>query len=273
MESLIEKRYRIESIKRLAETFLGKKNFNWWAIFYASLIFIVASWLPDGIAQLVRGEWFEGIYKTIVSLIILLFIGFRLKEAIKYKGKIEVIRESPAPVKALVIFLSRLSMNKTLEDREIDDIEEAINNRSFSENFLLNKTWEMPILSIKHHYSKLEYLYVITSSGEDGTFRLMGTFKKVVKYLFPSVEVMELTPEGIKFEDIKQVFEAIEKFYSEVKEKGIREKEVIVDITGGQKTNSIAAAIATLALGRQFQYISTIDKTIYSYDVGYFEEE
>lgn len=273
MKSPIERRHQAERLKRLAETFLGKKNFSWWTIFYASLIFIVTGWLPDGIAELIRGEWFGGIYKTIVSLFILLFIGFRLKEAIEYKSKIEVISESPAPVRALAIFLSKLSMNKTIQDKEITGIEQELNNNSFTENFLVNKTWEMPVLAIKHHSSELKYLYVITSSGPDGSSQLMPTFKKVVNYLFPPVEVIELIKGGIDFEDIKKVFEAIEKFYSEVKEKGINKKEVIVDITGGQKTNSIAASIATLTLGRQFQYVSTRDKRVLSYDVGYFEEE
>lgn len=75
--------------------------------------------------------------------------------------------------------------------------------------------------------------------------------------------MIELIKGGIDFENIEEVFEAIEKFYSEVKEKGIAEKEVIVDITRCQKTNSLAASIATFALGRRFQYVSTRDKKFF----------
>lgn len=104
MKSPIKRRFQNERLKRLAETYIGRKNFGWWAIFYASLIFIVTGWLPDGIAELIREEWFEGIYKIIFSLVILLFIGFRLKGAVEYKSKIEVISEQPAKVKTLAIF-------------------------------------------------------------------------------------------------------------------------------------------------------------------------
>jgi hypothetical protein len=273
MKNPIEKRLQTERLKRLAETFVGKKNFSWWALFYASLIFIVTGWLPDGIAELLRREWVGGSYKTIASLAILLFIGFRFKEAFKYKGKIEVRSEHPARVKALVIFLSKLSMKKEVQDKELAEIKQALDNNSFTEDFLVKKTWEMPVLAIKYHLPELKYLYTLTSSGPDGSSQLMPIFTQVVNRLFPSVEVIELTPRGIQFEDIKTVFEEIEKFYSKVKEEGIIEKDTIVDITGGQKTNSIAASIATLAIGRQFQYVSTIDKRVLSYDVGYFEEE
>ena len=46
---------------------------------------------------------------------------------------------------------------------------------------------------------------------------------------------------------------------------------MLVDVTGGHKTNSIAASVATLAKGRQFQYINE-DKIVRNYDVTYFDE-
>ena len=66
-----------------------------------------------------------------------------------------------------------------------------------------------------------------------------------------------------------EVFNVIEDFY---KKPGIKPKEVLVDITGGKKTNSIAGGIATLAMGRMFQYIGTNDKQVTAYDVGHFPD-
>ena len=54
MKNPIKNRLQAETFKSLAETFLGKKNFTWWALLYASLLFIVTGWLPDGFAELFR---------------------------------------------------------------------------------------------------------------------------------------------------------------------------------------------------------------------------
>jgi hypothetical protein len=269
MKNPIEKRRQAEGLKKLAETFLGRKNFSWWAIFYASLIFIVTGWLPDGIAELLRGEWLEGSCKLISSLAILFFIGYKLKKAFKHTGRIEVKREEPPPTKVLAIFLSPL-----VRKLKPEDIENAIKARSFSKtkNTLNGTEWEMPVKAIEHHSP--EVVYVLTSEGSTGTTNLMPLFQTTIEKLFPSViKVVEFPKGGIDFEDIRKVFSSIEDLYREAIRKGFKEDEIIVDITGGQKTNSIAGAIATLSIGRKFQYISTRDKKVSSYDVGYFEEE
>lgn len=77
---------------------------------------------------------------------------------------------------------------------------------------------------------------------------------------------------GIDFQDIKKVFETIENLYDKLGASGIKNEDIIMDVTGGQVTNSIAGAIATLTLGRKFQYVSTRDKKVLSYDIGYFED-
>lgn len=265
MRNPIEKRLQIDSIKRLSETFLGKKNFSWWALFYASLIFIVTGWLPDGIAELLRKEWVGGAYKTLISLLILLFIGIQLKNALKYERGIEVISEEPGKVDVLAVFLSPL--NRKLKPGHIED---ALSNNELDKNTLEGTEWEMPIKAIEYHLDKLKSVYVFTSKQ---TTKLMPLFTETIKRLFPSIEVVEYKPGGIEFQDIKEVFESVEELYRNLKAKNIKEESILVDITGGQATNSIAAAIATLAIGRKFQYVSTRDKKIYCYDIGYFDKE
>ncbi|MGQ9569600.1 MAG: hypothetical protein ACUVUQ_01920 [Thermodesulfovibrionales bacterium] len=271
MKNPIQRRLQAEGIKRLAETFLGKKNVGWWAIIYASLIFIVTGWLPDGIAELIRKEWFQATYKLTASVIILFLMWCTLKKAISYKGKIEVVSEPPSPAKVLAIFLSPLYRKLKPED-----IKNALNKQSLSkedlEEMLEGSEWEMPVKAIGHHSPKLKRLYVLTSNGPDGTHHLMGLFKGTINHLFPSLEVIELRSGGIDFENVGEVFDSIEELYEKASEDGIKKEDIMVDITGGQKTNSIAGAIATLSVGRKFQYVSTRDKRILSYDVGYFEE-
>lgn len=260
MKNPIKKRLQAETFKRLAETFLGKKNFSWWAIFYATIIFIATGWLPDGIAELLK---VEGVYKTAISLLILLFIGIQLKRALKYEERIEVIMKEPAKVDVLAIFLSPLQRKLKPED-----IQQALSEDKLEKKTLEGTEWEMPIKAIEHHFGKLKSLYVFTSKQ---TSPLMPLFSKTINKLFPSIEVVEFKEGGIEFQDIKEVFKSVEELYRKIKADNIGEENIIVDVTGGQATNSIAAAIATLAIGRKFQYISTRDKRAFSYDIGYFE--
>lgn len=50
---------------------------------------------------------------------------------------------------------------------------------------------------------------------------------------------------------------------------GIKEDEILIDITGGQKVTTISGAIVALGAGRCFQYISTTDYSIKTYDIDY----
>ena len=50
-------------------------------------------------------------------------------------------------------------------------------------------------------------------------------------------------------------------------------KEIIIDITGGQKLVSIVGALQTLIKDREFQYVSTSDYNVKSFDIRYYEEE
>jgi len=45
--------------------------------------------------------------------------------------------------------------------------------------------------------------------------------------------------------------------------------DVLVDITGGQKVPTVAGAAVALADGRHFQYVSTHDYQVRTYDVTY----
>jgi len=130
--------------------------------------------------------------------------------------------------------------------------------------------------TLEYHLEKpMERLYVITSSGEKGTTKQFSDFKAFIKKAFPgnTFKVEEIKEGGINFEDIEGVFKVIEGFYRTAGQKRIREDDIIIDITGGQKTNSIAGALATLAIRKKFQYISTGDKEVYSYDVNYFGKD
>ncbi|MFN3533321.1 MAG: hypothetical protein ACK41Q_12550 [Candidatus Brocadia sp.] len=287
----VQKRFIIEGLKGVVESMLGSKAFSWRLFLYAIGILLATSWLPDGTTAFIKLLWklifvpcgvesgtFCGavntmwseqktdLLKFLVSTAFLLWVFVTIRRRIA-RQNIEVVRRPPEQVENLVVFLSDMPKN---------DIAEVI--ESPEQIKVGRKNWEMPYLAIEYH-QKLRSLFVITSSDlKKGTETIQGTthlfpdFKKFVKRAFPGreIDVVELYPGGIDFEDVKEVFNVIEDFY---KKPEIKPKEVLVDITGGKKTNSIAGGIATLAMGRRFQYIGTNDKQVNAYDVGYFPGE
>jgi hypothetical protein len=47
----------------------------------------------------------------------------------------------------------------------------------------------------------------------------------------------------------------------------------MIDITGGQKVPGVAGAVVALGEGRRFQYVSTRDYGVHTYDVMYNPDE
>lgn len=286
----VQKRLFIERLRNIAESMLGSKAFSWWQFLCAVGILHAISWMPEGtitflklfckcILVLCRVESGtalkifcatnkEDILKFLVSVVILSLVFVTIRRRIAPQN-IEVDKRPPAQVENLVVFLS---------DMPKRDIVEVIQSPELIT--VGRKSWEMPYLAIEYH-QKLKNLFVITSSDSKkeketipGTTHLFSDFKEFVKRAFPDreidIDVVELSPGGVDFEDVKAVFNVIENFY---KKSETKPKEVLVDITGGKKTNSIAGGIATLAMGRRFQYIGTNDKQVNAYNVGYFPGE
>lgn len=271
-------RRRAVSIKRFADNLFGEKNTSLQAIIYSMIILLAISWFPDGISAIFEYNLSEkGLflcsYKLLVALIIFGVFGVFLFRAGKIdNSKPAVDRHKPKEVIVLGVFLSTLARNKA-ESKPIEErIKVAIDNGSFIIGDIEGKSWEMPLKAIDYHQEKLKHLFVFTSNGENATSLLMPLFIGVVKQLYPALTVKEVAVGGMDFERIDEVFNNIELFYAQAAHVGCKEQDILVDITGGQKTNSIAAAVATLLSGRQFQYISTGTKDVMAYDVRYIEK-
>lgn len=268
MKNPIQSRLRAREIENIAKTLIGSKYFSWLALIYAILIIILSGWLPDGLAEIFEHKGQCGIHKLLLSLLILFIIVLSLMKASKYKSRLEVKCEPPLPSKILVIFLSPLKRKLKPDDLKKDI---SILSDKTLEDRLVGTEWEMPWRAIQYHYDskRLVKVYVIASKE---TSELMPLFEEVINRLFPSLEVEEFLKGGIDFQDIKIVFETIENLYNKLGASGTKNEDIIMDVTSGQVTNSIAGAIATLTLGRKFQYVSTRDKKVLSYDIGYFED-
>jgi len=107
-------------------------------------------------------------------------------------------------------------------------------------------------------------LIVITSRESSKQFE---AFKQLVGNIFKNrFDIEEIGMEN--FESVERLFNSINQIYEKLNLENYRDKDIIIDITGGQKPNSIAAALMTIYYRREFQYISTKDYKVKSYDIN-----
>jgi len=280
----IQKKIRVErTFKRFAESIVGSKNFGWLSVFYLCLFFVASAWFADGLTEyidyLLDGSGPAVLnYKLLISIFIIILFWLIVANITQTDNdKILVNNDQSLPVRRLVLFLSNFQKyaGKELSVLKSDGVtkeslENALAEKSFRFDLLLDTSWEMPFLAIQHHISKLQHIVLVSSSGGKRSSLESGLFIQLVHSIYPNIRIEEQT---VDFENLEQIFDWINHVYEKSRQEGLKESDVLVDITGGQKTNSIAAAIATLAIGRQFEYITTGEKIVRSYDVGYFSRD
>ncbi|WP_297455937.1 hypothetical protein [Persephonella sp.] len=230
------------------------------------VIFAIAiSWIPDGLSsvlsQFISPKYFPYIqFLTGFGLLLtLFFIGNYFMK--KKLPNLEIISEPPAKKKNLILFLSP-SNTDTSQIRSFEDFKN------------IRTSWQMPVIAIKYHLPELKNVYVILSSRSKNQFK---NFVFLIKKLFPE-QNLNIVPIGldknIDFENMEELKEIIEQTYDLIKRKyKAKDKEIIIDITGGQKLVSIVGALQTLIKDREFQYVSTSDYSVKSFDIKYYEEE
>ena len=233
-----------------------------------------AGWIPDGLSEIISagffhdGNWVRGVFLLVLGLLILgglALLGYRYSVEAQY----DVFEDFPDRKQVLVPFLStaRGDEKTIMEDieklRELSSVEEKIERVNELPSI---KSWRMPLEAIKYHRPKLKKVVVITS---DKSSKHFGSFKELVKEVFGEDISGILIERKVKsFEDIKSLFDTLNKVYEELRKDHLRDRDVIIDITGGQKTSSVAAAFMTAYYNdREFEYVSTEDYKVKSYDV------
>lgn len=223
------------------------------------------------------------------------YIIFRAKQDMQ-QLHIEVEENThPAKVRALILFLSPPSSGEGRNDTELIHSLLASNGRNNAESFLSEATrnrfqgpWRMPLESISHHYPAISHISIIPSSDHidqrsgnvrPGTHEFESKFISLVEELTPNDghpiifhplnRLGDEWQHGANFESVKELVKCLDAAYRHLEEQGISGRDILVDITGGQKPPTIAGAMMALAEGRRFQYVSTQDKAITQYDVTY----
>lgn len=141
----------------------------------------------------------------------------------------------------------RLMITKSKDSSTVyltDDLENDIKN-------LEHTNLQQLLRAIAPHRMELAKVILLGSmGGSDSSF---DDVKKIFRYYIDGVEVLNKTVGS--FEDLDMLDTAFEEA---VKDSKALDKDIIIDVTGGTKTASIAAAVFALKkMDLEFQYVQT----------------
>lgn len=207
-------------------------------------------------------------WKLAYSIVFIGIVVWLIMKKLPKGTQIKVHADQPRTRKVLAVFLSTFgpwSQNQKEAYQNIDELQAVVGSDEFDREKMNGTNWVMPLSAIEYHKKTLREVLVFTSSDSSAQFNV---FQDLIIRLNPSLQVKEMVSGGSDFEDIETAFNGVNKLYRSAISSGYSEKDILVDVTGGHKTNSIAAAMATLAAGREFQYLNK-DRVVRSFDVDY----
>jgi hypothetical protein len=181
--------------------------------------------------------------------------------------------DTPDQAEGLVLYLSAL---RVPDQQQIQAASPGLDGLDGFRRDFGKLSWRMPLEAIAYHLPRLRRVLVISSAHADGSRNQFPLFEELVTRFFPEADltvtdVAELDTRygsGLDFSDVEQVAAATDDAYVHLREAGMSAERILIDITGGLKTNSIAGAAVALAEGRRIQYV-TSDYDVLVYDVSY----
>ena len=206
--------------------------------------------------------------------------------------------ESPEKRGHLVIFLSHLRTDRekfadgvpmgiqVSGDLEADLAELVrLKDRPAKEETRIQWSWEMPLRAIRHHVGKLRTLVIVCS---EESIQQIGWFVAILRK-YPALASLSvwaavkadddradfvsetsalLRRRGWNFEAFDDLSRAVLEVIRFLGQQGIREKEIMIDFTGGQKVTSVVAAAVTFNRPTKTQYVQTnYPYRVISYDI------
>lgn len=140
--------------------------------------------------------------------------------------------------------------------------------------------WEMPLRAAYHHRTALRSVTLVCSQESRPQAQLFAVLlTKKYQADFPhlkadAIRLLAREGTGVKllpcaggvattstadwgFEEYDELYDGLTQMMDVLVKEGVREREVVVDVTGGQKPNSIVGALLTVNRRTQFQYVQT----------------
>lgn len=126
-------------------------------------------------------------------------------------------------------------------------------------------SWQQLLRAIEFHHLKgtLKRVVILGSGGEKGSAKQELKARKVFDYYLPglSVDFPISQADSPEFESLDMVRQRLLKILDDLNAQGFSDSNIVIDVTGGQKTASIAAVMVTLNRPKLvFEYMGTGDK-------------
>lgn len=239
--------------------------------------------MGNSVYEISKGEF--SLTRWVWILLFFLLVGWLYWLARKALARINLVivqDENPQKCKALILFLSPPLKDMTwLTQEQKEEMQNSILQEEVRKRF--EGPWRMPIEAVAYHLDRLDKIVIFPSSDspgrDDGTFRNLDLFKRVVqrfvgdkKQGLQLVGLHELNSQwnvGVDFENAQALVNALDRAFDWLHTQHIKDYDIMVDITGGQKVPTVAGAAVALGEGRRFQYVSTRDYKVRTYDITY----
>jgi hypothetical protein len=268
----------------------------WHGIVWAGTTIISSSFLADGL----KGEALFSCWNTafrifpyplvfiFLSLVLFLFSAYRLNKHKEDFMTVKVLSQgvcSPHP--CLIILLTKSNM--PLPEKLVfpysfskGNIKVQIKGQNIDEDIAeLEKlkvddefnywNWQQLLRGIEPHV-QIKKIFIVGSPKkykDSGSFALKERARDLLSaYTKLPDDDIEFYDKAVDFENYEEVKTAINEIIKKLKTKKWKAKDIVVDITGGQKTASVAAASITFRDLVTFQYVQTSSPyAVVAYDV------
>ncbi len=133
--------------------------------------------------------------------------------------------------------------------------------------------WEMILRGIFHHLPQLQTVYLFCSTVSVCQVHLLGHILtryqelhsvkfQIVLHRSNGVDIVEIPTTAIsrcgwEFENFDNLCEGVLELFGKLKERGVHDREITVDLTGGYKVTSVVAAAVTFNREVMAQYVQT----------------
>jgi len=126
--------------------------------------------------------------------------------------------------------------------------------------------WEQLLRATREHLPRLQRVILIGSSGIDGTAASFEACRRMISHYFPGLKQANIQARAASFEELDDLLGVYRKI---IVEEAQRKAEIMIDVTGGTKVVSVAAAMVTLEHPEiEFQYVETEgDKRVRNFNV------
>lgn len=119
--------------------------------------------------------------------------------------------------------------------------------------------WEQLLRAVEPHAGRLQRIVLIGSPGARGSFATLGLCRQMIRHYFPRLDAITLDEREARFDALDDLLDLYREI---VAGEAARKGEIMLDVTGGTKVVSIAAAIVTVEHPEiEFQYVDTEGNT------------